>query len=144
MELKKKTFVRKRMFFSDNLCLSLQFRKNGLLLGKLVHFPDTLKMTKSFSGLYHVEAQSVKVVFIVDWTLADRSGAVLTCFSGQIVKHDDCFECLILKWLQINETYTDIGSFVQQEVEILVNSPCKDVSAEAKKIIPILLKNAFH
>jgi hypothetical protein len=125
----------KKTFFSQNFNISFQFYPKGGLRGKVIDFPNTFRLTKTLEGLYLIEESAIRLSFTTEWKSDDLISKALSCFSGVIFSYDEHSECLFLKWLNINESNTSIGSCVERSTEVLFDCCSQNFLAETKKII---------
>lgn len=121
MDNKINPLIGEKTFSCPEFRISIKFLKNGLIRGTLTHFPIKVNLRREFDGLYCQDKRDLRFTFFVEWVDADLAWKALTCFSGRICKHQEP-KCLILKWLQINETYTKIGSYSVRDSAVLVDS----------------------
>jgi hypothetical protein len=126
---------KEKTFFSENFNISLQFCHKGGLQGNVIDFPNTFRLTKTLHGLYLIEESGIRLSFTTEWKSDDLISKALTCFTGVIFSYGENSECLVLKWLTINESNTSIGSCVERSTEVLFNCTSRDFLAETKKII---------
>lgn len=124
-----------RSFFANNYNLSIKFSRNGDISGNLCLFPDDNAWMKAFKGIYVYDKSKITISFMVDWSNKDLLSNVLTCYHGVIFNYEEQFECLVLKWLQINESLSGIGSFVYTDGAVLFDRPDRASRVETKVLL---------
>lgn len=107
------------IFFSDNIIVRLRFGLNGSIDGWLVHYSIGLNLAQMFRGIWAEEDGIIKFSFFIEWRDVNLKSAVLTAYSGAIVKPVDKTSSLSLEWLQVNEDRLSIEIVSYEECEIL-------------------------
>lgn len=124
-----------KRFYSKNFSVTLDFNSSGGISGKICPFLSEPSISKTFNGIFVNENSKIKVSFIIDWTNKNLFSEALTCYTGVIFKYQENNECMLLKWLHINESVTNIGCFLERDLELMLDCSGKDLIVETPKIL---------
>ena len=132
----------KKEFFSDRFNLSLNFHNNGGITGILYPFAEFKTISGKVVGLYQKINAIIALTFLCEYSDPNLTSKSLITFSGKILRYEKENECLILKWLMIQD---NIGcEIVDRDIEILLDSKHTDEQRETIKVKAHLNKYAMQ
>lgn len=119
-------------FFSKQFNLTLNFYPNGAIHGKLFPFAEFGSISKEVSGLYSIIKSSCVLSFFCEFRDPNLISKTLISYLGEILTYDDKNECLILRWLMVQDTPG--AKVTDRDFEILFNSRHRDGVVEMRKV----------
>jgi hypothetical protein len=123
---------RLKNFFSERFNLSLQLDPKGGITGTLYPFGNLDVFTAKISGLYSKINSNTALSFICEFANSNLTAKTFICFSGEIIKYEKKYECLILRWVMEQDT---AGlEWVDRDIEILLSSKTQDWKGEILKV----------
>lgn len=127
--------VGEKKFVSKNYGLLLRYARKGGLSGDFVNYANGLSFQKALSGLYLLEDDRIKITFTVEFRDPNLDSGFLTCFTGEIIKYEQDSTCMILKWLQLQESAPLKSTILDSGVDVLLEDSEKDPAQEIQKIL---------
>ena len=122
----------RKNFFSKQFNLTLNLYPNGAINGKLYPFAEFGSISAEVTGLYSIINSNCVLSFFCEFSDPNLISKTLISYLGEILAYDDKNECLILRWLMIQDTP---GSKVfDRDIEILFNSRHRDGVVETRKV----------
>ena len=122
----------RKNFFSKQFNLTLNFYPNGAINGRLYPFAEFGSISMEVIGLYSIINSNCVLSFFCEFRDPNLISKALISYLGEILTYDDTNECLILRWLMIQDTP---GSQVfDRDIEILFNSRHRDGVVETRKV----------
>lgn len=119
-------------FFSERFNLSLQLDVKGGITGTLYPFGNLNSITAEISGLYLDINSNTALSFMCEFADSNLTAKTFICFSGEIIKYEKKYECLILRWVMEQDT---VGlEWVDRDIEILLSSKAQDWKGEILKV----------
>jgi hypothetical protein len=122
----------RKKFFSEQFNLTLNFYPGGAINGKLYPFADVGSISKEISGLYSIINSNWVLSFFCEFRDPNLLSKTLISYLGEILTYDDKNECLILRWLMIQDT--PVTKVIDRDIEILFNSRHRDGVVETRKV----------
>src|SRR5688572_17142620 len=90
---------RQKNFFSEHFNLSVQLDPKGDITGTLYPFENLEGITTKISGLYLKLNSNTILSFMCEFADPNLTAKTFICFSGEIIKYEKQYECLILRWV---------------------------------------------
>jgi hypothetical protein len=133
---------RQKKFFCNRFNLTLNFNPKGGLTGHFYPFPNLSKIATEVKGLYsNVNKHEVIHVNCV-FCNPNLLNTAQICFAGEIFEYDGQHECLMIKWLMIQEVL-DIA-LIDGDLVIMLDAKYDDDGKEIEKINKYIEKHAFQ
>ncbi len=120
-----------KMFFSDRFNVELTFSRNGGITGNLFPFPAFKSISSEISGLYTIINSNTVLSFLCEFKDPNLVTKTEILFEGEIVEYENNRECLIIKWLTMQNTLD--CQIVDKDLEILFDTQNQN-GLEAVKI----------
>ncbi|WP_276372816.1 hypothetical protein [Chryseolinea sp. H1M3-3] len=120
-----------KMFFSDRFNIELTFSRNGGITGTLFPFPALKSISSDISGLYTIINSNTVLSFFCKFKNPNVITKTEILFEGEIIEYENNHECLIIKWLAIQNTFA--CQMVDKDIEILLDTQHQN-GLEAVKI----------
>ena len=143
---------RRQFYCSDNFLIQLDFHKNALVTGWMVHYPIGLNLAKPIRGIFSEEDRKLKLAFFIEWPHDNLVSNFLTVYSVEIRPYEGNKNRIFVEWLQLNDDIGKIKSPRDNGNEILVELTQNDEIINAKKKITFDIskqalggyKDSFH
>ena len=94
----------RKNFFSEQFNLTLNLYPNGAINGKLYPFAEFGSISKEVTGLYSIINSNCVLSFFCEFRDPNLISKTLISYLGEILTYDEKNECLILRWLMIQDT----------------------------------------
>jgi len=114
----------RKSFFSKQFNLTLNFYPNGAINGRLYPFA-------AFDSISIINSNCV-LSFFCEFRDPNLTSKALISYLGEILTYHDKNECLILRWLMIQDTPGT--KVIDSDIEILFNSRHCDGVVETGKV----------
>ena len=122
----------RKNFFSKQFNLTLNLYPNGAINGKLYPFAEFGNISKEVTGLYSIINSNCVLTFFCEFSDPNLISKTLISYLGEILNYADTNECLILRWLMIQDTPGT--QVIDRDIEILFNSRHRDGVVETRKV----------
>ena len=122
----------RKNFFSKQFNLTLNFYPNGAINGKLFPFAELGSISKEVTGLYSIINSNCVLSFFCEFRDPNLISKTLISYLGEILNYEAKNECLILRWLMIQDA--PATNVIDRDIEILFNSRHRDGVVETRKV----------
>ena len=122
----------RKNFFSEQFNLTLNLYPNGAINGKLYPFAAFGSISKEVTGLYSIINSNCVLSLFCEFRDPNLISKTLISYLGEILTYDEKKECLILRWLMVQDA--PATKIIDRDIEILFNSRHRDGVVEMRKV----------
>lgn len=118
-------------FHSKDLSLTFEFHSLGTIRGRLTSLrADSYGVTTNFSGFYTEVSEGFQLSFMAEWGCNKE---ILSAYSGVIFQYELRKQCLVLKYLNIDET--SFNTRIHRDFILLFDSDGADYTAKEEVVL---------
>jgi len=128
-----------KKFHSPNFSIVLKFSSQGALTGNLTHSIGECQCSTEFQGVYSANQFKLKLCF----TITNPHLLTTTGYSGAIFNYSEEKQCLVLRFLEIQNSTTEGGNLVD-DTAILFDQIIEEYSSEIKNVMDLISADTIY